>query len=63
MSDLDDYLLEHGVPTNTWSVGRPTYDLEYADETLLINGLDTRTNATVSFRSRAYSRGLRYEIE
>ncbi|OLP75477.1 hypothetical protein AK812_SmicGene44714, partial [Symbiodinium microadriaticum] len=22
-----------GVPTNTWSVGNPTYDLEYADDT------------------------------
>ena len=36
MSDLDDHLLDIGVPTNTWSVGRPTYDLEYADDTLLM---------------------------
>ena len=36
MSDLDDHLLDTGVPTNTWSVGRPTYDLEYADDTLLM---------------------------
>ena len=34
--DLDWDLLSHGVPTNTWSVGKPTYDLEYADDTLLI---------------------------
>ena len=35
MSDVDERLLATGVPTNTWSVGKPTYDLEYADDTLL----------------------------
>ena len=30
-------LLSQGIATNTWSVGRPTYDLEYADDTLLIS--------------------------
>ena len=35
MQDLDDKLLAQGVPVNTWSVGHPTYDLEYADDTLL----------------------------
>ena len=33
--DVDDRLLKHGIPTNTWSVGKPVYDLEYADDTLL----------------------------
>ena len=37
MHDVDNALLEKGVPTNTWSVGNPTYDLEYADDTLLIS--------------------------
>ena len=32
---IDTRLLAHGVPTNTWSVGKPVYDLEYADDTLL----------------------------
>ena len=36
MYDVDRRLVTHGVPTNTWSVGKPVYDLEYADDTLLI---------------------------
>ena len=39
--DVDDRLLKHGVPTNTWSVGKPIYDLEYADDTLLF-GVSTQ---------------------
>ena len=35
--DVDMSLLSQGIATNTWSVGRPTYDLEYADDTLLIS--------------------------
>ena len=37
MTDLDEHLLQTGQPCNTWSVGRPTYDLEYADDTLLMS--------------------------
>ena len=36
MEDVDDRLLQTGTPTNTWSVSHPTYDLEYADDTLLM---------------------------
>ena len=32
--------MTHGTPTNTWSTGKPTYDLEYADDTLLF-GIST----------------------
>ena len=35
--DLDQVLLEKGIPTNTWSEGNPIYDLEYADDTVLIS--------------------------
>ena len=35
--DVDSRLLSMGVPTNTWSVGKPVYDLEYADDTLLLS--------------------------
>ena len=34
--DLDEELMRTGVPTNTWSEGYPVYDLEYADDTLLL---------------------------
>ena len=34
--DLDALLLHRGIPTNTWSEGFPIYDLEYADDTLLM---------------------------
>ena len=40
MSDVDDILLQQGTPTNIWSTQRPTYDIEYADDTLLM-GLAT----------------------
>ena len=35
-TDVDVRLRSSGVPTNTWSVGKPIYDLEYADDTLLL---------------------------
>ena len=35
-SDVDDRLRKAGVPTNTWSIGKPVYDLEYADDALLL---------------------------
>ena len=35
LMDVDDRLVRQGVPQNTWLVGKPTYDLEYADDTLL----------------------------
>ena len=34
--DLDEELVRKGVPTNTWSERYPIYDLEYADDTLLL---------------------------
>ena len=36
MHDVDDALLTTGTPMNTWSVAHPHYDLEYADDTLLL---------------------------
>ena len=35
--DVDADLMAKGVATNSWSVGHPVYDLEYADDTLLIS--------------------------
>ena len=37
VSDVDTRLLGHGVPANTWSVGKPVYDLKCADDTLLFD--------------------------
>ena len=37
LCDVDSRLMAMGVPTNTWSVGKPVYDLEYADDTLLLS--------------------------
>ena len=36
LEDTDTALLAEGTPTNTWSVARPTRDIEYADDTLLM---------------------------
>ena len=35
MRDTENRLLRTGTPTNTWSVGKPIFDIEYADDTLL----------------------------
>ena len=40
LEDVDGALLDQGVATNIWSVNYPTYDVEYADDTLLL-GLTT----------------------
>ena len=34
--DVDNKLRSTGTPQNTWSVGKPVYDLEYADDTALM---------------------------
>ena len=34
--DVDSRLRAHGIPQNTWSIGKPVYDLEYADDTALM---------------------------
>jgi len=34
--DLEESLREQGQPMNSWSVQYPTFDLEYADDTLLL---------------------------
>ena len=36
-NDVDNRLLNDGIPTNTWSPNHPDYDLEYADDTLLMS--------------------------
>ena len=36
LEDTDTALLAQGTPTNTWSVARPTHDVEYAYDTLLM---------------------------
>ena len=36
LEDVDQALLRAGIPTNTWSVNRPIFDVEYADDTLLL---------------------------
>ena len=43
--DLDWALLKNNIATNTWSVGKPTYDLEYADDTLLLSMTTTQLQA------------------
>ena len=37
LHDVNNRLLSMGVPTNMWSVGKPVFDLEYADDTLLLS--------------------------
>ena len=41
LEDVDWGVLHNGVPTNTWSRGKPVYDLEYADDTSLLGKTTT----------------------
>ena len=46
--DLDWDLLSRNVPTNSWSVGKPVYDLEYADDTLMFGMTTTQLQSYLS---------------
>ena len=47
LEDVDWDLLRKGTATNTWSTNRPTYDLEYADDTFLIALTTTRLQSMI----------------
>ena len=48
LSDTDHTLQTQGIPTNTWSEGYPIYDLEYADDTLLMALTSTQLQGMLS---------------
>ena len=48
LQDVDTQLLKDGTPTNTWSTMRPTFDLEYADDTLLLSLTTTQLQSFLS---------------
>ena len=56
VTDLEEHLLQTGQPCNTWSVGRPTYDLEYADDTLLMSLTIPQTQAFLTGLEKEASR-------
>ena len=37
LADMDSDLSYHGTPTNTWSVSHSVFEIEYADDTLLLS--------------------------
>ena len=63
LEDVDWGLLNKGIPTNTWSTGKPVYDLEYADDTLLIGKTTTQLQAIlreVELQAQLYGMRLNY---
>ena len=63
LEDVDWGLLEKGIPTNTWSTRKPVYDLEYADDTLLIGKTTTQLQAIlpeVEQQAQLYGMRLNY---
>ena len=48
LEDVDWSLLGEGVAANTWSVLRPVYDLEYADDTLLLSLTTTQMQSILT---------------
>ena len=55
MHDIDVALMSSGVATNTWSVGKPVYDVEYADDTLLLARTTTQLQAILQETERQAS--------
>ena len=47
-ADVDEALRMNGTPTNTWSVMGPTFDLQYADDTLLLSLTTTKMQLFLS---------------
>ena len=43
-------MLSNGVPGNTWSAGHPIFDLEYADDTLLMSLTTPQLQSILRFR-------------
>ena len=59
--DVDYALLAQGQPVNTWSVARPVYDWEYADDTLLLSLTTTqlqRSLAALEAQAKKYGMHL-----
>ena len=46
--EVDWALLGRDAPISTWSIGRPVYDIEYADNTLLMGLTRTQIQAFLS---------------
>ena len=58
--DLDWDLLSGNVATNSWSVGKPVYDGEYADDTLLLGLTTTQTQAYLqALEQQVYCYGMK----
>ena len=61
--DLDWDLLSGEVATNSWSVGKPVYDVEYADDRLLLGQTTTQSQAYLTAlekQARMYGMHLNY---
>ena len=57
--DLDWDLLSGEVATNAWSVGKPVYDVEYANDTLLLGQTTTQIQSYLTALERqAFSYGM-----
>ena len=64
MEDVDWDLASQGVARNTWSVARPTTDIEYADDTLLIARTTTQlTNLLHTLEKHAELHGVHLNRE
>ena len=61
--DVDYALLAQGQPVNTWSVARPVYDLEYADDTLLLSLTTTQLQRILTaLESQAKNYGMHLNL-
>ena len=61
--DVDYAALAQGQPVNTWSVARPVYDLEYADDTPLLALTTTQLQRILTaFQSQAKKHGMHLNL-
>ena len=62
--DVDRRLRTQGTPQNSWSVGKPVYDLEYADDTMLIGVTPTQLEdmlCSVQVEASLYGLSLNFD--
>ena len=62
--DVDRRLRTQGTPQNSWSVGKPVHDLEYADDTMLIGVTPTQLEdmlCSVQVEASLYGLSLNFD--
>ena len=61
--DVDKMLLTNGTPCNSWSIGKPAYDMEYADDTVLMGATTSQFNFFCALFRRFHHCGMFFNAD